>query len=102
VHGNILIKYDIEPGKILALIQQIIETCFRISLEPQTLVSSFNKFRQFIDSIPRISPQILETRLVLELQYLKQLVDSLDKKMENCKRLRILIDTLEESRTPPR
>lgn len=99
---NILIKYDIEPGKTLALIQQIIEKCFRINLEPQTLVSSFNKFRQFIDSIPRKSPQSLETRLVLELRYLKQLVDNLDKKMGNCKRLRILIDTLEKSRTSPK
>lgn len=94
---NILIRHEIQTEKILASILEVTELCFKISLGLQTLVTSFNNFRQFVSSIAGKSPENLGTRLEFELKYLESIVEDVNVKMDKCKQLRTQIDILERS-----
>ena len=91
---NILARQGIQPAKVLATVREVTEQCFRINLEPQTLATSFKNFRQFVSSIPNMSPEKLE-RTLTELKYLQTIVNDLDAVLDNCRKLISAIDRLE-------
>jgi hypothetical protein len=68
---NIIIKEDVQPGKILSMIGEISILCFKIRLDPTTLVSFFVNFRQFVVSLSCEFPGHLESSLESELKCLE-------------------------------
>ena len=92
---NIFTRLGIQPTKVLAMVREVIELCFRNNLEPQSLATSFNKFRRFVSSIASLLPESLERRLTFELKYLQTIMNDLDAALDNCRQLNSAIDMLE-------
>lgn len=89
---NILTRQRIQPKKVRARICEIIDLCFIIGLEPQGLITSFDNFRQLINS----SSEDLE-KLKTDLENMQSVSNELDVVMQNCKNLRLAIDIKERS-----
>jgi len=94
---NIFIIRGIKPGEVLATIRKITELCFRISLEPQTLVTCFDTLSHLVYSMAHLYPEDVKIKLKSDLQNLQSVSDDLDVVMQNCKNLRIAIDIRERS-----
>lgn len=93
---NIIIKDGVQPGKIISMIREIITLCFKIGLDPRTLVSFFANFRQFVVSLAREFPGHLESSLDSELKSLEANVNELDMILARCRQLISAIDLIEK------
>ena len=93
---NIIIKEVVQPGNVLSMIREIGILCFKIRLDPKTLVSFFGNFRQFIVSLAREFPGHLESSVESELKCLEANVNELDMTLARCGQLINTIDLLEK------
>jgi hypothetical protein len=93
---NIFIKEGIRPEKVLKIIREVINFCFRTGTDPRMLVSFFDSFRQFVYSLAREFPENFESKLESELKYLETKVNDLDIVLAKCGQLRNEIVLLEK------
>ena len=92
---NILNRLGIQPTKVLAMVREVIELCFRNNLEPKLLTTCFNNFRRFVSSFGSMLPENLQRALTFELKYLQTIMNELDAVLDNCRQLNTAIDMLE-------
>ena len=89
---NIFSKEALPLDKVLTMVREVSVICFKISVDPNALVCSFDNFRQFVVSLDSEFPGHLETSLKSELKYLEIKLNDLDMELAKCGQLRAAID----------